>query len=137
MFERREYKMKGESIMEMFKTVIIFKPNETIAKEEIKKFTDIIQGWNKTKKVRLEDMGIKNLAYEIKHNKQGYYVAFTYQCHPAHIQELDRHLRIDEQVLKFITIKTDDDSSELEDYIPEESKQKRQPIDLLDIIYNL
>lgn len=28
--------------MEMFKTVIIFKPNETIAKEEIRKFTDII-----------------------------------------------------------------------------------------------
>lgn len=129
--------MKGESIMEMFKTVIIFKPNETIAKEEIRKFTDIIQGWNKTKKAKLEDMGIKNLAYEIKHNKQGYYAVFTYQCHPAHIQELDRHLRIDEQVLKFITIKTDDDSSELEDYIPEENKQKRQPIDLLDIIYNL
>ena len=127
--------MKGESIMEMFKTVIIFKPNETIAKEEIRKFTDIIQGWNKTKKAKLEDMGIKNLAYEIKHNKQGYYAAFTYQCHPTHIRELDRHLRIDEQVLKFITI--DDDSSELEDYIPEESKQKRQPIDLLDIIYNL
>lgn len=129
--------MKGESIMEMFKTVIIFKPNETIAKEEIRKFTDIIQSWNKTKKAKLEDMGIKNLAYEIKHNKQGYYAVFTYQCHPTHIRELDRHLRIDEQVLKFITIKTDDDSSELEDYIPEENKQKRQPIDLLDIIYNL
>lgn len=127
--------MKGESIMEMFKTVIIFKPNETIAKEEIRKFTDIIQGWNKTKKVRLEDMGIKNLAYEMQHHKQGYYAVFTYLCYPEHIQELDRHLRIDEQVLKFITIK--DDSSELEDYIPEENKQKRQPIDLLDIIYNL
>lgn len=123
--------------MEMFRTVIIFKPNETIAKEEIRKFTDIIQDYNKTKKAKLEDMGIKNLAYEIKHNKQGYYAVFTYQCHPTHIQELDRHLRIDEQVLKFITIKADDDSSELEDYIPEENKQKRQPIDLLDIIYNL
>ena len=121
--------------MEMFKTVIIFKPNETIAKEEIKKFTDIMQEWSKPKKVKVEDMGIKNLAYEIKHNKQGYYAVFTYQCHPAHIQELDRHLRIDEQVLKFITI--NDDSSELEDYIPDESEQKRQPIDLLDIIYNL
>ena len=123
--------------MEMFRTVIIFKPNETIAKEEIKKFTSIMQEWSKPKKVKVEDMGIKNLAYEIKHNRQGYYAVFTHLCHPAHIQELDRHLRIDEQVLKFITIKSDDDSSELEDYIPDESEQKRQPVDLLDIIYNL
>lgn len=122
--------------MEMFKTVIVFQPNEDIAKEEIKKFTDIIQDWNKTKKVRLEDMGIKNLAYEIQHHKQGYYAVFTYQCHPTHIEELERRLRIDEQVLKFITIK-DDGLSELEDYIPDESEQKRQPVDLLDIIYNL
>ena len=133
--------MKGEFIMEIFKTVVIFQPNETIAKEEIKKFTDIIQDWSKTKKVKLEDIGVKNLAYEIKHNKQGYYAAFTYQSHHTHIQELERHLRIDEQVLKFITIKADDldDLSELEDYIPEEdeNKQKHQPVDLLDIIYNL
>lgn len=122
--------------MEMFKTVIVFQPNEDIAKEEIKKFTDIIQDWNKTKKVRLEDMGIKNLAYEIQHYKQGYYAVFTYQCHPVHIEELERRLRIDEQVLKFITMK-DDGLSELEDYSPNESEQKRQPVDLLDIIYNL
>ena len=80
--------------MEMFETIVIFQPNKIIAKEEIKKFTNIIQDWNKTKKVRAEDMGIKNLAYKIKNNTQGYYVLFTYQCHPAHIQELERHLII-------------------------------------------
>lgn len=124
--------------MEMFETIVIFQPNKTVAKKEIRKFTDIIQDWNKTKKVKLKDMGIKYLAHEIKHNWQGYYALFTYQCHPTHIQELERHLRIDEQVLKFMTVKNSS-LPELEDYIPEEdrNKQKRQLVDLLDIIYNL
>ena len=118
--------------MEMFETIVIFQPNEVTAKEEIKKFTDIIHDWNKTKKVRLEDIGIKNLAYGIKNNTQGYYALFTYQCHPAHIQELERHLRIDENVLKFMTIK-DSSLPELEDYIPEARSEQQKP-DALDVL---
>lgn len=123
--------------MEMFETIVIFQPDEVIAKDEMKKFTDIIQDWNKTKKVRVEDMGIKNLAYEMKGSKRGYYVIFTYQCHPAHIQELERHLRIDEQVLKFMTMKNND-LPELEDYIPEEDRVNRNKnIDALDVLLGL
>ena len=123
--------------MNMYETIVIFKPDETIAKEEIKKFTDIIQDWNKTKKVKVEDMGIKKLAYEVKHNQKGYYAVFTHLCHPEHINELERYFRKDDQVLKFIMMKRDGDPSELEDYVEEEHKEKRKPVDVLDIIYNL
>lgn len=123
--------------MNMYETIVIFKPNETIAKEEIKKFTNIMQEWSKPKKVKVEDMGIKNLAYEVRHNKRGYYAEFTHLCYPEHINELDRYFRKDDQVLKFIMMKRDGDPSELEDYVEEESKQKHKPVDVLDIIYNL
>ena len=122
--------------MSVYETIVIFKPNETIAKEEIKKFTNIIQEWSKPKKVKVEDMGIKKLAYEVKHNQRGYYAVFTHLCYPEHINELDRYFRKDDQVLKFITIRIDGDPSELEDYVEEEHKEKRKPVDVLDIIYN-
>ena len=123
--------------MEVFETIVIFKPNEVTVKEEMKKFTDIIQDWNKTKKVKLEPMGIRNLAYEVRDHKQGYYAIFTYKCHPAHIQELERYLRIDEQVLKFLTVKTDS-SLELEDYIPKEDRVNRNKnIDAVDVLLGI
>lgn len=123
--------------MDKFETIVIFQPDEVTAKEEVKKFTNIIQSWNKTKKVKLEPMGIKNLAYEIKKNKQGYYAIFTYQCDPVHIQELERRLRIDEQVLKFMTMKNND-LPELEDYVPEEDRVNRNKnIDALDVLLGI
>lgn len=123
--------------MNIYETVVIFTPNETIAKEEIKKFTSIIQEWSKPKKVKVEDMGIYKLAYEIKHSQRGYYAVFTHLCYPEHIDELDRYFRKDGQVLKFRMRKRDGDPSELEDYVEEEHKEKRKPVDVLDIIYNL
>lgn len=126
--------------MNMYETIVIFKPNETIAKEEIKKFTNIIQEWSKPKKVKVEDMGIKNLAYEVKHNQKGYYAVFTHLCYSEHIDELDKYFRKDDRVLKFITMRIDDDPSKLEDYVEEEHKEKCKPVDIvdvLDIIYNL
>lgn len=123
--------------MEMFETIVIFQSDEIIAKEGMKKYEQIIQDWNKTKKVRVENIGVKNLAYEMKGNKRGYYAIFTYQCDPVHIQELERRLRIDEQVLKFLTMKNND-LPELEDYRPEEDRVNRNKnIDALDVLLGI
>ena len=132
--------------MNTFETIIILDTNETIAKAEVKKFKDIIQDWNKTEKVKVDNLGVKELAYEIKTHKAGYYVIFTFRCHHAHIAELERLLRIDDHVLKFITVKKDDDTEEFEEYDEDEAESEqatvdtapvKQPVDVLDIIYGL
>ena len=51
------------------------------------------------------DMGKRKLAYEIKKNKEAFYVQFNFESKPEAITELERIYRITDDVLKFITIK--------------------------------
>ena len=69
------------------------------------KFTDIINNDGKVEKV--EDLGKKKLAYEVKKNKEGYYVVINFDANPNLISELERNYRIMDEVIKFITIKAE------------------------------
>ena len=53
-------------------------------------------------------MGIKKLAYEIKKNKEGYYIIFYFEAKADVIFELERNYRINENIIKFITVRNDD-----------------------------
>jgi len=127
--------------MNTFETIIIFsmKPDLETVHKAIEKFHKIIQSYSNVKKVKIDDMGEKKLAYELKGNKTGYYVVFYYQADPTNITGLERRLRIDDNVLKFMTVKINDlegDEYELEDYHPEDEKseQKEEKPDALDVL---
>lgn len=57
---------------------------------------------------KVEKIGLKRLAYEVKQNSQGYYVVIYFKSKVENIKELERFFRIDENVLKFIIVKKDD-----------------------------
>jgi small subunit ribosomal protein S6 len=52
--------------------------------------------------------GKKRLAYPVKKRSQGLYVLMEYGGGPELVAELERNMRLDERVLKFITVKLDD-----------------------------
>ena len=63
-------------------------------------------GVNQNGKVEnVTDMGKRKLAYEIKKNKEAYYMQFDFEATPESIAELERIYRITDEVLKFIVIK--------------------------------
>ena len=99
---------KEVKIMNKYESVVIINPSvtEDAMKEVIKKYTDIINNEGKVESV--DEMGKKRLAYEIKKNKEGYYVVFHFEAKPELIAELERNYRIDDDVLKFITVKNED-----------------------------
>ncbi len=73
------------------------------------------------KEVEIEDAGIKTLAYAIKKNTQAHYVFFKYKAEPENILELERHCRIDDNILRFLTVKEEvfehnEDEEEEEEY---------------------
>ena len=47
-------------------------------------------------------------AYEIAKNKEGFYAVFNFEAKPELIAELERNYRIDDSVMKFITVKKED-----------------------------
>jgi len=94
--------------MNKYESVIIINPS--VDDEGIKaltqKFTDIINNEGKVESV--QEIGKKRLAYEIMKNKEGFYTVFNFEAKPELIAELERNYRIDDSVMKFITIKKED-----------------------------
>ena len=93
--------------MNKYESVVIIDPavEEDKVKELSQKFTDIINNDGIVEKV--EDLGKKKLAYEVKKNKEGYYVVINFDANPNLISELERNYRIMDEVIKFITIKAE------------------------------
>ncbi len=48
--------------------------------------------------------GQRNLAYEINKKSQGYYVIFYYTAEPSILTSFERVLRLDESILRFMTV---------------------------------
>jgi small subunit ribosomal protein S6 len=56
--------------------------------------------------VKIDRWGKKRLAYEIKKQTRGYYVLIDYAGSSAIVKELERNFKIDDKVLKYMTIVT-------------------------------
>ena len=55
--------------------------------------------------ISLNKWGLRTLAYEIKKEVQGYYVFCDYATDPSNVTELERKFRIDDSVMKYMTVK--------------------------------
>jgi small subunit ribosomal protein S6 len=55
-----------------------------------------------------EYWGLRNLAYRIKKNRKGHYVLFNLEAPPAAVNELERNMRINEDVLRYLTVRVDE-----------------------------
>ena len=94
--------------MNKYESVIIINPNleaESI-KALIEKFSNLINNNGKVNSV--EEVGKKKLAYEIKKNKEGYYIILKFEAKPESIDELERVYRITDEVIKFIVVKEEE-----------------------------
>lgn len=63
--------------------------------------------------------GKRKLAYPIRKRSRGLYILMEYSGGPELVAELERNLRIDERILKFITVKLEDR------FDPEKEKERR------------
>ena len=54
-----------------------------------------------------ESWGLRNLAFRIKKNRKGHYVLFNLDAPPAAVAEMERNMRLNEDVLRYLTIRVD------------------------------
>ena len=94
--------------MNKYESVIIVNPNvdEEGIKALEKKFTDIINNDGKLEKI--DNLGKRKLAYEVKKNNEGIYLVLTFEAKANLIEELQRNYRITDEVIKFIVIKIEE-----------------------------
>ena len=95
--------------MRRYEQVCILRPS--LSEEEITRIID-----NTTQLIQEDDgsviylnkWGMRKLAYPIKKESQGYYVLCDFAGSPAVVAEIERKFRIDDAVLKYLTVKISD-----------------------------
>jgi len=109
--------------MKRYETIYVANPNlEDDALEEIvAKFSDIIEK-KKGSIVKIDDWGKRKLAYEVKRFDKGHYVLLDFCGFPEVLTELERNLKLDDRILKYMTVKIADDFEPTD--IPVETQKK-------------
>ena len=93
--------------MRRYETIFILRPN--VGEEEINKViesTSQVILDEKGSIIDLNKWGMKKLAYLIKKESLGYYIYCDFAGTPAAVAEFERKFRIDDSVMKYMTIKT-------------------------------
>jgi len=94
--------------MRHYENLVILKP--TLTAEEMQAAIANIEA-NITKDggeiVSRDAKGMKKLAYEINKNARGYFHIMYFKIAPTAIEEIERLYRINEDVLRFVTVKYD------------------------------
>ena len=93
----------------------IFIARQELAESDIKKtISDLkeILEKNNSKLIDTESWGLRNLAYKIEKNKKGHYIVLKIDGNGLAIQELERNMRIDENVIRYLSLKTESINTE-------------------------
>ena len=90
----------------LIESIIIIKGElpETEYKEV---FADIKEQFEQFKIEKMEELGKKNLAYEVNKNKTGYYLDIEFYADNEDVKNLELFCRNNEDILKFIFVRKD------------------------------
>jgi len=93
--------------MRRYETIYIIRPgaSEDDITAIIDRTNGVIEQYN-GKIDQLDRWGIKKLAYTINKETQGYYIYSDYAGTPKAVMEIERLFRIDDKILRYMTIKT-------------------------------
>ena len=86
-----------------------------IARQDVsaKQVEDLAKGFGKIvndnggEVKKTESWGLRNLAYRIKKNRKGHYTLLHFDAPPAAIAEMERNMRLNEDVLRYMTVTID------------------------------
>jgi len=95
--------------MKRYETIVIIDPDLSKEAETpiFERLNDLIPQYDGFL-IETDDWGTKKLAYDIKKKNRGHYVRFDFCGDGALIQEMERFFRIDDKVMKFMTVLLDE-----------------------------
>ncbi len=96
----------------MNKYEVMFIVKATMESEDVKKTAESFKklvSELKGKVAEYKELGQKHLAYPIKKELNGYYFLMTIEADKETIQEFDRKIRLDENVLRLLIIRKDEE----------------------------
>jgi len=110
--------------MRIYEELFIIKPD--VLDEEVDVFVEQIRTQMVTLGAtvdKVDKWGKRRLAYRVDKYREGTYVLFQYSAEPQHVHEFERRLRVADQVLKFITVRIDENLKRLDKRKKERDKR--------------
>ncbi len=98
--------------MPQYESIFIVRPSLT--DEETEKVVEKVKGVLQrtgASVVKQENWGKKRLAYEVRRERKGTYIYFNFTSPGESVAELERSYRIEDAVIKFMTIKLEDEGA--------------------------
>ena len=94
--------------MSLYESTFIIRHDMSTQQVELltENFTAIIKD-NGGEVTKIEHWGLRTLAYRIKKNRKGHYVLLNIDAPGTAIFELERQTKINEDVLRYITLRVD------------------------------
>ena len=71
----------------------------------------------------IEKMGVRPLAYQIEKMNEGFYVLMTVEANGEIIKEIERRFRVMDTVLRYLTVRTDEEQNKLDKIRSEREKK--------------
>jgi small subunit ribosomal protein S6 len=93
----------------------IFMARQDVTSQQVEAMVDQYKGiieQNGGKVEKTEMWGVKSLAYRIKKNRKAHFTMFNLDAPPAALAEMERQMRISEDILRFITVRVEELESE-------------------------
>ncbi len=92
--------------MRKYEVMYILKPDlkEEEIKDAIARLQGIITNFNGEIE-KVEEMGKRRLAYEIKKIREGYYVLMNFKAEAKAVFELERVMKIMDEVIRYLIVK--------------------------------
>jgi len=99
--------------MAFYETVFIVRQDVSLADVDklTEEFTNVATGLG-AELIKTEYWGLRNLAYDISNNKKGHYVLLGLSANTEALRELERKMKLSEDVIRFLTIRVNEISKE-------------------------
>lgn len=97
--------------MKRYETIVIIDPDlsKEVESPIFERVNDLIPQY-KGILIETDDWGTKKLAYDIKKKNRGHYVRLDFCGDGALVQEMERFFRIDDKIMKFMTVLLQEDA---------------------------
>jgi len=96
--------------MRRYEVIFIVRPD--IADEEVDKLIaqmEAVVAGAGGKMEKVEKIGRRRLAYRVERQREGVYVLFVLEGGGETVKELERRLKVTDAVMKFLTVRTDEE----------------------------
>lgn len=111
--------------MANYETMYILRPDlaEDQVEQAVTRYQNMLQEQGATQ-LEIQNRGKRRLAYEINRHREGVYIQMNYQAPGSTIAQLERAMRLSEEVIRYLTLKQEvedsEDSVDVEESLAEE-----------------